>query len=103
MHARNFQGTTESDHGLPVPLIGLGAYQKLYMAGFNVSIDRYRELLTGLGGGRFRLPNHNFDMGEAMKAGKYKLADAAYAKLLHKLERHYVDLRQDLRSAILAF
>ena len=77
--------------------------EKLYMAGFNASIDRYRELLAGVGGGRLRLPNDNFDVGEATKAGKYTLTDAAYAKLLHKLDGHYTDLPQDLRSDILAF
>ena len=49
------------------------------------------------------LPNDNFDMGEATKAGKYKLTDAAYAKLLHKLEGHYVELPKELRSNILSF
>jgi hypothetical protein len=73
------------------------------MAGFNASIDRYRELLAGTGGGRLNLPNDNFDMGEATKAGRYTLADAAYAKLLHKLDSHYTDIPQDLRSDILAF
>jgi hypothetical protein len=77
--------------------------EKLYMAGFNASIDRYRELLAQVGAGRLKLPNDNFDMGEATKAGKYKLTDAAYAKLLHKLDGHYADLPQDLRSDILAF
>ena len=77
--------------------------EKLYMAGFNASIDQYRELLTSLGGGRLSLPNDNFDMGETTKAGKYKLADAAYAKLLHKLKGHYVDLPKGLRSDILTF
>src|SRR5947209_4979483 len=77
--------------------------EKLYMAGFNASIDRYRELLAQVGAGRLRLPNDNFDVGEATKAGKYKLTDAAYAKLLHKLDGHYADLPQDLRSDILAF
>ena len=36
-------------------------------------------------------------------AGKYKLTDRAYAKLLHKLDGHYVALPQDLRNDILAF
>ena len=36
-------------------------------------------------------------------AGEYKLTDAAYAKLLHKLDGHYLDLPQDLRSDILGF
>jgi hypothetical protein len=77
--------------------------EKLYMAGFNASIDRYRELLAGVGAGPLRLPNDNFDMGEATQAGRYKLTDAAYAKLLHKLEGHYAEMPKDLRSNILGF
>ena len=77
--------------------------EKLYMAGFNASIDRYREFLAEVGRGRLHLTNDNIDMGEATKAGQYKLTDAAYAKLLHKLDGHYIDLPQDLRSDILAF
>jgi len=73
------------------------------MAGFNASIDRYRELLSEVGRGRLNLPNYNFDVGEATKAGTYKLTDLAYAKLLHKLQGHYGDLPQDLRGDILAF
>ena len=73
------------------------------MASFNASIDRYRELLADVGGGRLNLPNDNIDVGEVTKAGGYKLADAAYAKLLHKLDGHYADMPQDLRSDILAF
>jgi len=77
--------------------------EKLYMAGFNASIDRYRQLLAGVGRGGLTLPNDNIDVGEVTAAGKYKLTDHAYAKLLHKLEGHYADLPQDLRSDILAF
>ena len=77
--------------------------EKLYMIGFNASIDRYRELLAGVGGGHLKLPNSNIDVGEVTNAGKYKLTDDAYAKLLHKLDGHYVDLPQDLRSDILGF
>ena len=77
--------------------------EKLYMAGFNASIDLYRDLLVGVGNGRLSLPNNNFDVGEATQAGRYNLTDAAYAKLLHKLDGHFADLPQDLRSNILAF
>ena len=77
--------------------------EKLYMVGFNASIDRYRELLAGVGSGRLSLPNDNIDVGEVTKAGKYKLTDAAYAKLMHKLDGHYTDMPQDLRSDILGF
>jgi hypothetical protein len=77
--------------------------EKLYMAGFNASIERYRELLAEVGRGRLNLPNNNFDVGDATKAGQYKLTDVAYAKLLHKLDGHYAELPQDLRSDILGF
>src|SRR4029078_6774346 len=42
--------------------------EKLYMAGFNASIDRYRELLGELNRGKLNLPNDNFDVGEATTA-----------------------------------
>ena len=77
--------------------------EKLYMVGFNASIDRYRELLAGVGRGRLVMPNDNIDVGAVTTAGQYKLTDDAYAKLLHKLDGHYVDLPQDLRSNILGF
>ena len=77
--------------------------ERLYMAGFNASIDRYRELLAGVGGGRLDLPNDNIDVGEATRPGKYTLTDAAYAKLLHKFEGHYTHMPPDLRSDILDF
>jgi hypothetical protein len=77
--------------------------EQLYMASFNASIDRYRGLLADLGSGRLSLPNDNIDVGAVTKPGEYKLADAAYAKLLNKLDGRYADLPQDLRSEILAF
>ena len=77
--------------------------EKLYMTGFNASIDRYRELLGAVGGGRLKLPNDNFDVGGATKAGSYTLTDGAYAKLLHKLDGHYKELPQELRANLLAF
>jgi hypothetical protein len=77
--------------------------EKLYMASFNASIDRYRDLLADVRGGRLNLSNTNIDVGAVTKPGGYKLADAAYAKLLHKLQGHYADMSQDLRTDILAF
>jgi hypothetical protein len=77
--------------------------EKLYMAGFNGSVDRYREMLAGAGAGTLKLPNANFDVGEATSAGKYTLMDAAYAKLLHKLDGRYTEIPQALRSDILSF
>jgi len=77
--------------------------EKLYMAGFNASVDRYRELLSDIRRGNLVLPNDNCDVGEATTAGKYKLTDEAYAKLVHKLDDHYKDVSPELRSDILAF
>ena len=79
------------------------ATEKIFMASFNASIDRYRELLTELKAERLQLPNQNFDTGEPTAPGKYKLADVAYAKLLDKLADHYAEVSPELRGDILAF
>jgi len=77
--------------------------EKMYMASFNSTIDRYRELLAEQNAGNLKLPNANLDVGELTAAGKYTLTDAAYAELLHKLQGHYTEMPQELRSDILAF
>jgi hypothetical protein len=77
--------------------------EKMFMASFNATLDRYRELLAAQKAGRLELPNQNFDVGEATGAGTYKLSDDAYARLLDKLADHYTDMPADLRLDILAF
>src|SRR5690242_12324142 len=77
--------------------------EKLYMASVNAAIDRYVKLLAALKADRLELPNINFDVGDPTAAGKYRLADAAYAKLLHKLNHHYALVPADLRDDILAY
>jgi trehalose/maltose hydrolase-like predicted phosphorylase len=77
--------------------------EKMYMLSFNATIERYRGLLSGLKADHLELPNQNFDVGEVTAAGKYRLADAAYAKLLHRLNGHYTDMPQDLRADLLAY
>jgi hypothetical protein len=77
--------------------------EKLYMASFNTTIDRYREYLSEVREDRLKLANQNIDMGELSPAGKYKLTDGAYSKLLHKLDGHYTEAPVELRSNILAF
>jgi hypothetical protein len=79
------------------------ATEKIFMASFNATIDRYRELLAEAKADRFALPNENFDTGELTEAGQYKLTDAAYAKLLDKLADHYAGVSPELRGDILAF
>jgi hypothetical protein len=75
----------------------------MYMASFNSTIDRYRELLAEQNAGRLKLPNDNLDVGTFTAAGKYTLTDAAYSRLLHKMQGHYTEMPQELRSDILAF
>jgi hypothetical protein len=77
--------------------------EKMYMASFNATITRYRELLSEQNAGRSKLPNENLDVGTSTVAGKYTLTDAAYSKLLHKLQGHYTEMPPELRSDILAF
>ncbi|MGA2182651.1 MAG: zinc dependent phospholipase C family protein [Bryobacteraceae bacterium] len=77
--------------------------EKMYMASFNSTINRYRELLSEQNAGGLKLPNDNLDVGTFTAAGKYKLTDAAYSQLLHKLQGHYTEAPQDLRRDILAF
>jgi hypothetical protein len=77
--------------------------EKLYMASVNTTIDRYVKLLAGVKSDHLELPNTNFDVGDPTVAGKYRLADAAYAKLLHKLNGHYAVMATDLRVNILAY
>ena len=79
------------------------AVEKMFMASFNSTLDRYRALLSAQKAGRLELPNRNFDIGELTGAGTYKLSDEAYAHLLGKLEGHYTDMPPDLRLDILAF
>ena len=77
--------------------------EKMFMASFNAAIDRYRESLSRLKADRLELPNENLDTGELTAAGKYKLTDAAYARLLDKLKDHYTEVPQALRGDILRF
>jgi hypothetical protein len=77
--------------------------EKMYMASFNSTIDRYRELLSEQNAGSLKLPNDNLDVGAFTPAGTYRLTDTAYSRLLHKLQGHYADMPQELRSDILAF
>jgi hypothetical protein len=79
------------------------ATEKIFMASFNASIDRYRELLVEVKRDRLQLPNQNFDTGALTQAGQYKLTDAAYAKLLDKLAHHYDGMSPELRGDLLGF
>jgi hypothetical protein len=78
--------------------------EKLFMASFNASVDRYKVLLVQAGAGQPRFVNENFDSGEPTLAGKYVGADEAYAKLVGKLaEKQFAGISPALRQNILTF
>ena len=77
--------------------------EKLYMASVNSTVASYRALLSELNAGSLALSNDNLDVGSLTAAGKYRLTDVAYSELLDKLQGHYTEMSQELRSDILAF
>ncbi|MFN0172713.1 MAG: zinc dependent phospholipase C family protein [Bryobacteraceae bacterium] len=78
--------------------------ERMFMASFNATVDRYRALLANVDAGRLELPNENFDVGEPTIAGRYKGADEAYSKLVGKLaDRQFAGVSAELRSNILVF
>jgi hypothetical protein len=78
--------------------------EKLFEDSFNVTLDRYRALLTELRRGKVTLPNDNFDVGETTSRGKYRLNDDACAQLLDKLaEKNFADTSPELRAELLRF
>jgi hypothetical protein len=78
--------------------------EKLFMASFNATVDRYKAMLANVDAGRAELPDENLDAGGATIVGKYKGTDVAYAKLLGKLaDRQFAGVSPDLGQNILAF
>ncbi|HET9529054.1 MAG TPA: zinc dependent phospholipase C family protein [Blastocatellia bacterium] len=78
--------------------------EKLLMESFNATLDRYREMLAQVRSGSLELQNRDFDTGRPTRAGEYRLADEAYAKLLEKLEeQNFKNASPELRQNILAF
>jgi len=76
----------------------------MFEASFNVTLDRYRELLTEVREGRLDLPNNNFDVGDNTGPGKYRLNDEAHAELLDKLaENKFAGANSELRGELLRF
>ena len=77
------------------------ATETMFMKSVNETLTQYRTLLAAQGRDALKLPNVNFDTGEPLKPGTYRLADSAYAKLLDKLNGKPVPA--DLRTNILAY
>ncbi len=78
--------------------------EKMFMASFNATVDRYKAMLAKVDAGVAALPNENFDVGGATIPGQYKGADEAYAALVGKLSDHqFAGMQPDLRQNIVAF
>jgi hypothetical protein len=78
--------------------------ERLFMESFNATLDRYRLTLGQVQGQELDLQNTDFDTGRPTRAGEYKLADEAYAKLLVKLEKgDFKTISPELRREIIAF
>jgi Zinc dependent phospholipase C len=78
--------------------------ERLFMASFNATVDRYKAMLVSVDAGGPELPDENLDAGGATVFGKYKGTDEAYAKLLGKLaDRKFAGMQSDLSQNILAY
>jgi len=78
--------------------------EKLFMESFNATVERYRAMIAAESSGRTQLANVNMDLGEPATAGKYKLSDETYAKLVDRLaESNFAGVPSELRRDILAF
>jgi hypothetical protein len=78
--------------------------ERLFMESFNATLDRYRATLAEVRRGKLDLQNTDFDTGRPTRAGEYKLADDAYAKLLVKLAKNNFETASpEIRQNILAF
>src|ERR1700691_3043303 len=74
------------------------------MASFNATIVRCQALLAQVDAGHPELENENLDLGEPSRAGQYKGADEAYAKLVGKLaDKQFSGIASDLCQNILAY
>jgi len=59
--------------------------ERLFLASFVTTRERFRESLDDLRDGQLRLPNTDFDTGQPTARGEYSLADATYDELLDTL------------------
>jgi hypothetical protein len=78
--------------------------ERLFEAGFNAALDRYRRYLAEIAGGDPDLPNKNFDTGSVTAPGEYRLDDEAQAKLLEELaKQHFSGASPEMRRELLEY
>jgi hypothetical protein len=87
--------------------------EKLFITSFDDTLGEYRKLLAENKQNQLHLINENFDIGQPTRFGQYRMADAAYEKLLEKLggesgktsadKSPAIEASKDLRDNIVAF
>jgi hypothetical protein len=78
--------------------------EQMFEASFNATLDRYRALLEATRDGQLKLPNDNFDVGEATGPGKYFMNDDTHAKLMAELAKNnFAGVPREVREELLDF
>jgi hypothetical protein len=78
--------------------------ERLFLASFIETRERFRTSLDDTRAGRLHLPNTDFDTGRATARGEYSLADSTYDELLDKLAaRDFADMSDELGANLLAY
>ena len=86
--------------------------EKLFITSFDDTLGEYRKLIAEAQQNQLHLINENFDTGTPTRFGQYRMADAAYEKLLEKLggedkvsagQTPRVEVSKELRDNIVAF
>jgi hypothetical protein len=78
--------------------------ERLFLASFTSTRERFRQSLDALSAGRLRLVNTDFDTGQPTARGEYALADDTYDELLAKLAGHgFVTVSDSLRANLVAY
>jgi hypothetical protein len=88
------------------------AAEKLFLTSFDDTLGEYRRLIAEAKENRLQLINENFDTGRPTRFGQYRMADAAYEKLLEKLgepdrassnKMALENVSKDLRADVIGF
>jgi hypothetical protein len=78
--------------------------ERLFEASFNATLDSYKSFLAQAKTKEPVLSNDNFDTGETVQPGKYRLCDETHAKLLDQLaQKQFVGASLQTREELLMF
>jgi hypothetical protein len=78
--------------------------ERLFLASFTETRERFRVTLDATSARRLRLPNTDFDTGRTTTRGEYSLADTTYDELLDKLAtRGFAGTPVALRANLLGY